>query len=106
MRRAKASMPSSRSAPRTGSSFLSPGLVAQDLARRVVARHAGDPATRVRTAAAEIDALERHAVIAISQYRAGAEELVQRELAVEDVAAHEPQLALEIERRQQSARDH
>src|SRR6186997_2371056 len=71
--------------------------VANDLPSRVVPRHARDAAAGVRPGAAEIEACQRQAIVAVPQDRARAEELVQRQLAVEDVAPHKTEGALEVQ---------
>src|SRR6185503_14414947 len=75
-------------------------VVAQDHGRRVVAGGAGDSAAGMRAAAAMVKALEWAAIVGVAQHRTGREQLVQAERAVEDVAAEQAELALEIERRE------
>src|SRR5258706_15763332 len=72
--------------------------VMQQLPCGVVARDPAHPPAGMRPGAAKVQIAQRHAVIGVSQDRAGAEELVEGELAVEDVAAEQPELTLEIER--------
>ncbi len=92
-------IPDCRLAP--GRSAPSPH-VAQDLARRVVPRNAGHAAARMRAGAAEVQAAHRRPVVAVTEHRSRREQLVERQRAVEDVAADEPELALEIERRERA----
>ena len=61
--------------------------VLHDLPRRVRARRPGDSAARMRARAAEIEARDRGPVARPAEERAHREELVERVLAVEDVAA-------------------
>src|SRR6185312_1164901 len=64
----------------------------------IVPRDARDAAAGMRPGTAEIESFERHAVVPVSERGPGAEKLVQRELPVEDIAADEAELALEVER--------
>src|SRR5512142_1541395 len=80
--------------------------IANDFARGVVSRHAGHAAARMRARAAQVKALQRHAVIAVPEDGPRAEELVERELAVEDVAAHETEVALEVQGRENPSRQY
>src|SRR5687768_14313724 len=73
--------------------------VANDLARGVVAGRAGDAATGMPTRAAQVEARQRHAVVRGAEDRPRREELVEPELAVEDVAVDEAEAAFQIERR-------
>src|SRR5712671_2021513 len=70
--------------------------VPQDLARAVVARRAGHAAARMRARAAEIESLDRAAVVGVAQKRARRPELIEGERAVEDIAAHQAEIALEV----------
>src|SRR5690606_10356606 len=80
--------------------------VFQDLAGRVASRQAGDAAARVAAGAAQVQAAERTAVIALPQQRARAEHLVEAERAVEDVAAEQADAALQVERAQRLVAEH
>ena len=72
---------------------------------RLVPWHAGDAAAGMRTRAAHVETLQRTAIVAVAEDRPRREQLVERERAVEDVAADQAELALEIERRQHPATD-
>src|SRR5690606_2953807 len=74
--------------------------IAQDLAGGVVAGSPGDAASRVSAGAAEVETCNRHAVIGVAQHGTRREELIQRQLAVEDVAVDHAETPLKIERRQ------
>ena len=58
----------------------------------------------MRAGAAQIEARQRHAIIGMAQHRPVREQLVEPHLAVEDVAADQPEAALQIERRQAPSR--
>src|SRR5689334_11530927 len=83
-----------------------PAQIPQNHPRRIVSRRAGDAAARMRAGGAVIEAGERTAVVSMSEHRAGGEELVEGERAMKDVAAGEPELALEVERGKTLRRDH
>ena len=55
--------------------------------------------------AAMVEAGEGAAVVGVAEHRAGGEQLVERQRAVEDVAADEPEDAFEVERRERLAGD-
>ena len=74
--------------------------IAQDFARRIMAGRAGDAAARMGSGAAQIEARERAAVITVAKHGTRREELIQLEPAMHDVAADEPENALQIERRE------
>src|SRR5690606_39172386 len=59
--------------------------VAQDFAGGIAARQTGDAAAGVRARAAQVQARQRAAIVALLEQRAGAEHLVQAERAMEDV---------------------
>src|SRR4051812_46104226 len=80
--------------------------VAQDLAGAVVAGRAGDAAAGMGARAAQIQALEGAAIVGLSQQRARRPQLVERQGAVEDVAADQAEARLEIRRRKRAMRDH
>src|SRR5215218_11497223 len=71
----------------------------------IVPRRAGDAAAGMVAGAAMVETEEGAAVVGVAEHRAGGEELVERERAVEDVAAGEPEDTLEVERRERLAGD-
>src|SRR5687768_13171545 len=73
--------------------------VEQDLARSIRARRRHDAATRVRSRAAHVEALRRPAVLRETGERAVEQQLVHRQLALEDVALGQTHLVLELARR-------
>src|SRR5687768_13519464 len=73
--------------------------VAQDFERGEPARRAHDPAARVRAGATLIEALDRRAVAGPRRRGAKEEELVQRQLALEDVPLAQTRDALDVGRR-------
>src|SRR3954447_3376186 len=83
-----------------------PPPVRQDRLRRIMPGSAGHSATRVRARSAQVEALERHAVISRADHRPRAEQLVEAHLAVEDVAADQAEAALEVERRMDLPPEH
>src|SRR5258708_7305279 len=83
-------------ARRGGALPLAPPRVAQYLARGVVPGDPGNAAAGMRSRAAHVQALERPAIVAVSEHGSGGEQLVERERAVEDVAADQTEFALEI----------
>src|ERR1700687_1398284 len=80
--------------------FHSSPRIAKNFPRRIVSGHAGDTAAGVSARAAHVQALQRAAIVTMTEDRSRREELVQREGAVEDIAPDESELALEVERRQ------
>src|SRR5438067_13776678 len=80
--------------------------VLQHRARRIVTWRPGHAPARMRARAAQVQALERHPVIGCTDHRPRAEQLVEAHLAMEDVAADQPEAALEIERRMDLPADH
>ena len=68
-----------------------------------MARRAGDAAARVGAGAAHVEAGDGGAIIGMTGHRAQAVELVQVERAVEDVAPHQAELALQVQRREHLA---
>ena len=74
--------------------------VLQDLARRVVARDAGDAAARMGRRAAEIEPADRASIVGKTRRRALPEQLVERQFAVEDVAVRDVQDLLDVGRQQ------
>src|SRR5258708_2311779 len=79
--------------------------VSENLARRVVARRAGHPAARVRPRAAQEQAVDRSRIPRPAGYRPHVEQLVEPDVAVEDVALGQPVRALQVQRRQDLASD-
>ncbi len=77
---------------------VAPLAVALDLADAVVRRDAGDAAAGVRGAGALIQAADRRAVVRVARRRPHVEELLRRQLAVEDVAADQAPLVLHVVR--------
>src|SRR5512146_3324809 len=71
-----------------------PPRVAQDLARGVVAGHAGDAAAGMRAGAAHVESANGRTVVAVAEHRTGAEQLIERERAVEDIATRQAEVAL------------
>ena len=65
---------------------LQPFPILQDLPGRVVSGDSGYAATRVRRRAALIESFDRGAIIRIMRCRALEEQLLERQLAMEDVA--------------------
>src|SRR5215471_18661746 len=74
--------------------------VREDLVGGVVARRAGHASARMRAGSAEIEAADGRPVARPARHRAHEEELLEHQVAVEDVALGEAVGALEIERRQ------
>src|SRR5689334_5306501 len=74
--------------------------VLQDLLRGVLAVGAHDPAARVRRGAAHVEAADGRAVLRPPGSGAEEEELLERQLALEDVALGQAELALDVERRE------
>src|SRR5947199_3487891 len=80
--------------------------ILQNLARRIVSRQTGDAAARMRAGAAHVETAQRAAVVRVSEHRARGEHLSKIERAVENIAADEPEGALEIERREYLPAEH
>src|SRR5262245_19076926 len=76
---------------------------AQDLAGGVAAAGSHHAAARVRARAAQVEAFDRRAVARPAGNRSQEEDLVRRDLAVEDVPAGEPEALLEVEGREHLA---
>src|SRR5206468_10907757 len=83
-----------------------PAPIAKDCARGIVAGRAGHAATGMRARATVIEAGDRAAVVRMAEHRSRPEQLIERERAVEDVAADEAERLLEIERAQRLATNH
>src|SRR5690606_36967077 len=80
--------------------------VPRDLDSRVAAWQARHAAARVGTRPAEVKTGHWHAVGGIARHRPGAEQLVQGELPMENVAVDQPKAPLQVKRGQHLARDH
>src|ERR1043165_4598105 len=80
--------------------------IPEHFARRIMPRGARDPAAGMAAGTAQIQAKQWHAVIAMPQDRAGREQLIQFQPSMHDIAAGQAEDALQIERRQNLARDH
>src|ERR1700750_26666 len=80
--------------------------VGQDFARGIMARSARDAAARMRARAAHVEPLQRPAIGPVAEDRPRRPELSKAHIAMHDVAAHQPELALEIERRMDLPCDH
>src|SRR6516225_2703978 len=94
-----------RSEAEPGCSAKAPPPIRNDGARRVMARCPGDAAARMRSRPAVIETLHRRAVVGVAQRRTCPEQLIERESAVEDVAAGEAEDLLQVERRKRGAGD-
>src|SRR5712691_10274185 len=75
-----------------------PPEVFEDLAGRVAAVDTADPAARMGTRAAEIQSLDRRSIIGVAGDRSPGKELIQREVAVHDVAADQAVFLLHVVR--------
>src|SRR4051794_25940175 len=64
-----------------------PAPIRKDRPRRIVAGRAGDPAARMSTCAAMVEAGHRTAIVGMAEQRAGPEQLIERERAMKNVAA-------------------
>src|SRR3990167_9169951 len=71
----------------------------------VDARSPCEAGAGMRSRAAQKKTADRRAVLTEPQERPHGEELIERELAMENLAAGQPPAALEVERRQDLARD-
>src|SRR6185369_983451 len=71
-------------------------LVVEERERRVAARRAGDAAAGVRARAAHPEVSDRRLVLRPARRGAQEEELMERELAVEDVAARDRERLLDV----------
>ena len=77
---------------------LLPPLVVQDPLRRVVPAGRHDPAARVRPRAAQVQAVHRRRVLRQRRRRPHERHLVEALLALEDVAAEQPEDPLQVRR--------
>src|SRR6476646_8332985 len=73
--------------------------VPQHCAGGIMPRRTGYPAAGMCARPAQVEALERHPIVGSANHRAGAEQLVEPHLAVEDVASDQAEAALQVERR-------
>ena len=73
--------------------------------RRVMARRTRHAAARVGARPTHVEPGDGRAVIAMTQHRPRGIELIERHVAVEDVATDQPELAFEVERRVDLAGD-
>src|ERR1700733_10423805 len=80
--------------------------IREDLTRRVVPGRTGDAAARMRAGTAHVQPAERTAVVAVTEHRARAEQLIEAQRAVEDVPADQPEGALQVERTHDLASEH
>ena len=92
--------------PRWSMAAFPEAPIAENGARRIMSGRASDSASRMRTGPAKVQAFQRHPIIGGADHRAGAEQLIEPHLAVEDVPADEPEPALEIERRMDLPPEH
>src|SRR5207253_6329890 len=74
--------------------------VPQEAEGSIAPRRAHDAAARMRRAAAHPQVPNRRVVLRPPGHRPREEQLLERQFALEDVSFGEPELALEIERRQ------
>src|SRR6185312_9120491 len=72
--------------------------VSEDLPRRIVSRRAGHAAAWMCSGAAHVEPRQRSAIVAIPEHRPRRQHLVELQPAVKDVAAHEAEGPLEVER--------
>jgi hypothetical protein len=63
---------------------------------RIVAQGAGDATARMRVRAAHVESRQRRPQVGMARHRPGADELIERQSAMEDVAADQPEPAPEI----------
>src|SRR5450755_1539790 len=71
-------------------------LVGEDLAHDVAARNAGDPAAAMGGRAGLVKAPDRGAQVRVARSGPGVAHLAERQLAVEDVPAHQAVLLLHL----------
>src|SRR5579864_8853288 len=81
-------------------------MIRYDSFRGIVAGRAGDAAARMGAAAAMVEALQRPAIIGMTEHRPRREQLVQRQRAVKDIAAEQAELPLEVEGGKDLPADH
>ncbi len=68
-------------------------------------RRTGDATAGMRTRTAQIQARQRAAIAALTEHRPRAEQLIEGQRAVHDVAADQAEVAFEVERRLDLAAD-
>ena len=73
--------------------------VLKDGARGIMPRCAGDAPAGMRAGAAQVEALERHAVVGRANHGPCAEQLIETHLPVEDVASDQSEASFKVERR-------
>src|SRR5687768_8810389 len=78
---------------------IGPAQIEQNFARCIGARGRHYAAARVRAGAAHIKAADRPAILRVTGERPVEQQLIQRELALENVALGEPHFVLELTRR-------
>src|SRR3954468_2640022 len=106
-RRSRTAEPGRLSARRVFASCRHPfAEIAQYFPGAVMPGRAGDAAARVRTRAADVQTPKRRAVIGVSKHGPRRPQLIERQLAMEDVAAHQAKLALEVGGREGAVPDH
>src|ERR1041384_1732744 len=74
--------------------------ILEHLERRIPPRRAHDPAAGMRRRPAHVKVLDRRAILRPTRRRTQKEELLERQLALEDVPLRQTKLTLEIQRRQ------
>src|SRR5262245_9679875 len=89
--------PAAKRAARSASP-AAPTPVRDDRPRRIVPGGAGHPSPWMRARSAMIEPFQRAAIIGVAERRAGPEQLIERERAMEDVAAGQAEHLLEVER--------
>src|SRR5262245_46411539 len=80
--------------------------ITQDLSGGVASGQPRDAAAWMRPGPAQVKIWNRHAVIGVAQHRPRAEQLVEAELAMEDVAVDEAEATLQIERGEDLTAEH
>src|SRR2546423_2727519 len=75
-------------------------VIPEDYPRGIVARGAGDAAAGMRAASAMVEPLQRPAIIGMAEHRARREQLIERQRAMKNIAPNQPELALQIQRRE------
>ena len=75
-------------------------MISQDGARGIMARRAGDAAAGMGAGTAVIKPLQRPAIVGMAEHRPRREQLIERQRAVENVAAEQSEISFQIERRQ------
>ena len=73
-------------------------MILENRARGIVSRRSRNSAPRMRPRAAVVKARNRSTVISITESRARPEQLIERERAMENIAANEAEYLLQVER--------